>query len=325
VQCIMFANKSIPKECIKYIEGLPTESIVDVRGVVSVAPSPVLSATQSLVELHMEEVHAVNRPTNMLPFQVIDAARQIPAEEAGDQEDKAASTVEEDGKDGWVGSTVKLNTKLDHRWIDLRTPANQAIFRIQSGVCESFRNFLSKRGFVEIHSPKLLGGASEGGANVFNLEYFGSPACLAQSPQLYKQMAAACGGFERVYEIGPVFRAENSNTHRHLCEFTGLDFEMVIKEHYYEVLEVFGELFISIFDHLNSKYAKELESVAQQFPFEPLQYCRPSLRLHYYEGIKLLQEAGYNGSSFPLVKPFLALLHLTSDLPSIPSLSRSGR
>ena len=91
------------------------------------------------------------------------------------------------------------------------------------------------RGFVEIQTPKILGGASEGGSSVFRLKYFGDEACLAQSPQLYKQMAAACSDLERVFEIGPVFRAENSNTHRHLCEFHGLDLEMAINEHYFEV------------------------------------------------------------------------------------------
>jgi len=100
--------------------------------------------------------------------------------------------------------------------------------------------------FIEIHSPKLIGGTSEGGANVFRLDYFGQPACLAQSPQLYKQMAIV-SDFERVFEIGPVFRAEDSNTNRHLCEFTGLDMEMAFNNHYFEVLDVLGEMFGHIF------------------------------------------------------------------------------
>ena len=113
------------------------------------------------------------------------------------------------------------------------------IMEIKSLSCilQKFReNFLSKN-FVGIHSPKLIAGSSEGGAAVFKLQYNGQPACLAQSPQLYKQMAI-CGGFERVFEVGPVFRAENSNTHRHLCEFVGLDAEMEIKEHYFEVRKI---------------------------------------------------------------------------------------
>lgn len=176
--------------------------------------------------------------------------------------------------------------------MDLRTPANQAIYRIQSGVCQLFREYLISKNFIEIHSPKLIGGASEGGANVFKLQYFDQPACLAQSPQFYKQMAAACGGFDRVFEIGPVFRAEDSNTHRHLCEFTGLDFEMAICEHYYEALEVMGELFNYIFDGISDRHSHELKIISHQYPFEPITYLRPPLRITFEEGIALLNAAG---------------------------------
>ena len=175
--------------------------------------------------------------------------------------------------------------------IDLRTPANQAIFRIQSAVCELFREALRAQDFIEIHTPKLIGGASEGGAAVFKLDYMGQPACLAQSPQLYKQMAVE-SDLERVFEIGPVFRAENSNTHRHMCEFTGLDMEMAIKEHYFEVLDVLDNLFLHMFDGLNERFAHELSVVNQQHPYQPLKYLRPTLRLEFPEGIRMLQEAG---------------------------------
>jgi aspartyl-tRNA synthetase len=171
------------------------------------------------LELSIKEIHVVSRATD-LPFNIDDAARN---------EEEAAATGM---------PVVNQDTALNYRWVDLRTPANQAIFRIQSGVCQLFREFLISKGFIEIHTPKLIGGASEGGANVFKFKYFEQPACLAQSPQLYKQMAAACGGLDKVFEIGPVFRAEDSNTNRHLCEFTGLDFEMAITEHYYEALMV---------------------------------------------------------------------------------------
>lgn len=97
-----------------------------------------------------------------------------------------------------------------------------------------FRKFLESEGFQEIHTPKLIAGASEGGSAVFKLDYKGQAACLAQSPQLHKQIAI-CGDKERVFEVGPVFRAEDSYTHRHLCEFVGLDVEMEIKKHYSEV------------------------------------------------------------------------------------------
>ncbi|CAH2050358.1 unnamed protein product [Thlaspi arvense] len=133
----------------------------------------------------------------------------------------------------------------------------------------TFRQFLLSEGFVGIHTPKLIAGASEGGAAVFKLDYKGQRACLAQSPQLHKQMAI-CGDFGGVFEIGPVFRAEDSYTHRHLCEFTGLDVEMEIKEHYSEVMDIVDRLFVAMFDSLNEKCQKELEAIGKQYPFEPL-------------------------------------------------------
>lgn len=100
---------------------------------------------------------------------------------------------------------------MNHRWLDLRNPANNAIMRIQSAVGQLFREHMYAHSFTEIHSPKLVAGASEGGADVFNVQYFDKPACLAQSPQLYKQMALAAD-MKRVFEVGPVFRAEQSHT-----------------------------------------------------------------------------------------------------------------
>ena len=184
---------------------------------------------------------------------------------------------------------VKMNTRLDNRVFDLRVPTTQAIFKLQSGVAHLFREYLDSKDFIEIHSPKLIGGASEGGSNVFKFKYFNQDACLAQSPQLYKQMCIIAD-FKRVYEIGPVFRAENSFTSRHLCEFTGLDLEMEIKEHFFEVLDILGELFYFIFKGLNERYAKELEIVNNQYPFEPLILTPEVLKLPWTEGIKLLTE-----------------------------------
>jgi aspartyl-tRNA synthetase len=174
-----------------------------------------------------------------------------------------------------------------------------------------FRENLMGEGFIEIHTPKIIGGASEGGSEVFTLDYFGQPACLAMSPQLHKQMTAACSGFERVFETGPVFRAENSNTRRHLCEFTGFDLEMVIHEHYDEVLHVLSNLFIHIFDGIKARCQNELERVREQHPFEDLQYLNPTLKLTYAEGCALLREAGVAQVSFTSSASFnmTVLLH----------------
>ena len=162
---------------------------------------------------------------------------------------------------------------------------------LSSGVCTLFREYLLQNEFIEIHSPKLIAGSSEGGANVFTFSYFNRKACLAQSPQLYKQMCVM-GDFQRVFEIGPVFRAENSFTHRHMCEFVGLDLEMTIKEHYFEVLDFYADFFPYIFNNLEKRFAKELKAINEQFEFTPFKCKTPVVRLTFEEGIKLLHEHG---------------------------------
>jgi len=279
VQCVFFQGSSIPKAMIKYGNSISMESVVDVLATVTIPDSPIKSCSVSSLELSVKEIHVVSRAQD-LPFTLEDAGRS--------EEDHIATGM----------PVVLQDTCLNFRHVDLRTPANQAIFRIQSGVCTLFREFLLKKKFIEIHSPKLIAGASEGGANVFNLEYFGKPACLAQSPQLYKQIACACSGLDRVFEVAPVFRAENSNTHRHLCEFMGLDFEMTIVEHYYEALDVMSGLFTYIFDGIGDRFNHELKVISQQYPFEPLQYTRPTLRITFQEGIQMLHDAGITDAPF---------------------------
>jgi aspartyl-tRNA synthetase len=200
-----------------------------------------------------------------LPFQIEDAQRPeteeesniVEEEEVTDTETINSLTTPEGGK---KVVRVTLPTRLNNRVIDLRTTTSQAIFRIQSGACALFREFLLARDFVEIHTPKLLAAASEGGANVFKVSYFERSAYLAQSPQLYKQMLVT-SDFERVFEIAPVFRAENSFTHRHLTEFVGLDLEMAFEEHYHEVLDLIEEMFMFIFKGFKERYSKEVETV----------------------------------------------------------------
>jgi aspartyl-tRNA synthetase len=277
VQVTLFVDDvNVSKGMVKWASALTRESVVDVKGLVVHPEVPIESCTQKEVEVVCREIHCISRSDPELPFLIEDASRPDSAFEAEDTQ--------------FV--RVLQDTRLNNRVMDLRTPANNAIFKIQSGVGTLFREALLRRNFTEIHTPKLIAGASEGGAAVFKLDYMQvGPACLAQSPQLYKQMAIM-GDLEGVFEIGPVFRAEDSNTHRHLCEFTGLDMEMTIKEHYDEVLDVLDELFVSMFDGLNERFKREIGVVNEQHPFEPLQYCRPSLRLTFEEGVKMLQEAG---------------------------------
>ena len=200
-----------------------------------------------------------------MPFQIEDAQRPETEEESGFVEEAEtteteASSITAPESEKKKAVRVSLPIRLKHRVIDLRTTTSQAIFRIQSGACALFREFLLSKDFVEIHTPKLLAAASEGGANVFKVAYFDRSAYLAQSPQLYKQMLVT-SDFERVFEIAPVFRAENSFTHRHLTEFVGLDLEMTFEEHYHEVLELIEEMFMYIFKGFKERYSKEIETV----------------------------------------------------------------
>ncbi|EQC40488.1 aspartyl-tRNA synthetase [Saprolegnia diclina VS20] len=276
IQGVLSESKDVPKAMIKYADEIPRESVVDLFVTVKVAAVEIHSTTQKDVELEVTKVFTISKALTSLPMQIEDASR-------------SDTLLNAEGSD-YV--EVGLDTRLDNRVLDLRTPANQAIMRIQSGVGQLFREFLYSKGFVEIHTPKLLGGASEGGANCFSFKYFDQHAVLAQSPQLHKQMACACAGLEKVFEIGPVFRAENSFTRRHLCEFTGLDLEMTIKEHYSECLDVFSELFIYVFDNLNSRFKRELAIINEQHPFEPLKYSNPTLILKFDEAVAMLNAAG---------------------------------
>jgi nondiscriminating aspartyl-tRNA synthetase len=288
--CFQNDSKGISADMIKYIAGLPSESIVDIEGIVTVPDQPVEACTQKMVEVQVSKVHCVTKAKRALPFQLEDAMRPDDVHETDIGVYLADDTAGPQRSDGMP--TVGLENRLNNRWVDLRTPANQGIFRIESMVGCLFREILISKGFVEMHAPKLIKGASEGGAEVFTLNYFDQTACLSMSPQLHKQMACACSGFEKVFTTGPVFRAEKSNTRRHLCEFTGFDLEMVISEHYDEVMDVFSDLFIFIFDGINDRCKNELEAVRTQHPFEDLKYLRPTLKLTYAEGCALLREAG---------------------------------
>jgi len=225
------------------------------------------------VEISVEKIFCISR-AGPLPIQLADASR---SEEAIEKDPNAIK--------------VGLETRLNNRVIDVRTVANQGIFRIQSGVCELFREYLLQNKFQEIHSPKLIGGASEGGADVFEVKYFERKAFLAQSPQLYKQMALMTD-MPRVFEVAPVFRSENSHTHRHMTEFVGLDIEMTFKDHYHEVLEVLDGLFNHIFQGLNKRYSNEIEAIRQQYPFENLKWKYPCLRLTFAEATRILRSKG---------------------------------
>ena len=153
-----------------------------------------------------------------------------------------------------------IDQRLDYRWVDLRTDENQLIFKAQTCLINALREFCLKKNFMEIHTPKLIAAASESGADVFEVKYFDRNAYLAQSPQFYKQMAMA-SGFERIFEVGPVFRAEKSFTNKHTTEFTGFDIEMSYINSFRDVMAFEAELLTYGLTKVKEAYGKEIEEL----------------------------------------------------------------
>jgi hypothetical protein len=268
---------------VKFCGNVSTESTILVTGLVKRVKEPIKSASIKDFEIHIQKLFIEVKAEVPLPLQVEDAERPLPTDAA----------AEEEQEEGAERPLVSLNTRLNNRTIDLRAKINQSIFVIKGGVCALFQEFLSKKGFTLVHTPKIIGAASEGGANVFELKYFDRPAYLAQSPQFYKQMLIA-SRFQKVMEIGPVFRAENSNTARHLTEFTGLDLEMEFQENYHEVMGVLEDLMLFIFKELNARYKKETDLVRGVYHIEEFKLPESGKvpRIPFQEGIAMLRAAG---------------------------------
>ncbi|KAF3386378.1 Aspartate--tRNA ligase, cytoplasmic [Penicillium rolfsii] len=261
---------------ISWAEHLRVGSFLRVRGKIQKPHVPVLGCSIHDVELAVDSLHLLVKRDEPVPFSVYEAEIR---------------TNEEDKVEGRL-SHIPDRTRLSNRLLDLRTATSQSIFRLQSATCNLFRSALDERGFIEIHTPKLQGAATESGASVFRVDYFSRPAFLAQSPQLAKQMAIAAD-FGRVYEIGAVFRAENSNTHRHLTEYTGLDIEMAIEEHYHEMLETLDATIKNILSGVYSKYRREIEVVKHQFPSEDVVWLEKTPIIRFTDGIQMLNDSGW--------------------------------
>ena len=211
------------------LEDVPVESTVRVTG--EIKPAVIKDATMNPrdFELHVESLEIVSRP-NERPLPIDTSKKEM---------------------------NVSLDTKLDLRPLTLRHVRERAVFRIQAAICEEVARFLSAAGFTRICTPKIVFSGAEGGANVFALEYFGRTAYLAQSPQFYKQMMV--GVFGRVFEIGPVFRAEKHNTSRHVNEYTSVDFEMMLETGFLDVIQTEAAMLNGVFAALPDRCARELE------------------------------------------------------------------
>ncbi|MBQ8879595.1 MAG: aspartate--tRNA(Asn) ligase [Clostridia bacterium] len=150
-----------------------------------------------------------------------------------------------------------IDVRMDYRWVDLRRDKNHLMLRMQTTLSAAMREFLTERNFVEIHTPKLIGAASESGSDVFEVKYFDTNAYLAQSPQFYKQMAMA-SGLERIFETGPVFRAEKSYTNKHATEFTGFDLEFSYIDSFEDVMKMEEELLTYALAKVKDKHGDEI-------------------------------------------------------------------
>jgi len=190
------------EELFETLKALPRESVLSMTG------QAVKSQAKIGYEVQIKHLDILNRAETPLPLGVVD---------------KIESDIE---------------TRLENRFLDLRRPEKLSIFKIQSTISNSIRNFFVNSGFIEIHSPKIVAAATEGGTELFPVKYFEKNAYLSQSPQLYKEMMMSAG-FDKVFEVAPAFRAEEHNTPRHINEFTSIDMEMsfVSDEGVMDVLE----------------------------------------------------------------------------------------
>ncbi|CAA9986373.1 aspartate--tRNA ligase, putative [Plasmodium knowlesi strain H] len=269
MQCILdIKNNDNDKNMMKWVSNLPLESIVDIYGKLT-KPEVPIDSTNIKYEVHIKKIFCISKTTKELPFLLKDA------------------NMKETNEEGSI--KVNQDNRLNNRCIDLRTYANYSIFCLQSQICTLFKNFLLKNNFIEIHTPKLLGESSEGGANAFQINYFNQKGFLAQSPQLYKQMCIN-SGFDRVFEVAPVFRAENSNTYRHLCEYVSLDIEMTYKYDFLENVFFYDSLFKHIFTELTKGEKSEMliKTVKGQYPCEDFQWLEVTPIFTYEEAIKML-------------------------------------
>ena len=217
------------------------QSVISVRGIVQET-----KARDFAFEIKAEEIEILAKAVHPLPVDPI----------------------------GRVESNIDI--RLNHRALDMRNQKTASIFKLRHYVLETLRKTLAEKKFIEITTPKIIGSASEGGANLFSLDYFGKTAYLAQSPQLYKEQMTI--GLERVYEISNFYRAENSHTGRHLSEFTSIDIEAAFMD-YNDVMNILESLVMEVYKVTSKKCKKEQEEIGHiieipKSPFERITYMQ---------------------------------------------------
>ncbi|KAI1766788.1 aspartyl-tRNA synthetase [Hypoxylon sp. FL1150] len=300
VQGVMAASaegKPVSKQMVKWVGALRLESFVLVEATVQKPLEPVKSCRVSDYELHLTKCYLIASGPEVLPLGLNAANRAIASFE--DEEPALSSAAPTEAVENLslaesaAAPSASLSTHLNNPAMHKRAPVQQAIADVRMTVRKLFAEYLDSKDFVQFEAPCLIGAASEGGANVFSLPYFDKQAYLAQSPQFYKQIEIA-GGRKRVYCIGPVFRAENSNTPRHMTEFTGLDLEMEIEDHYHEVIDMIEGVMLYIFRGLQSRCKEQIDLIRAIYPSDDFLLPEPGkeVRLTFAEGQKLLREEG---------------------------------
>lgn len=224
------AQAVLEPEDVAPLEGLQVETVVAIEGMVEEEPR-----AANGVEIRQARVEVISPVTEVLPFELNKKVLK-----------------------------PTLDVFLNNASVGLRYPSRQATFRLYSDLLLGFRDYLTKRDFIEIHTPKIVGAATEGGANVFRVDYFGRPAYLAQSPQIYKQIMV--GALERVFEIGPAFRAEEHYTVRHLNEYNSLDVEMAFISSYHEVMDLLIELLEHMVLTAMERHPRDAEAAGMTMP-----------------------------------------------------------
>ena len=229
LQCV------VTKDCVDFekVSKLSLESVVEIVGKVKAEKQ-----SPGGFEIQVENVNALSVADPNLPIPVVS--------EKGGEETAAPK-------------------RFDYRWIDLRKPEKQIIFKVWTSLERGAREFLNENGFIQIYTPSFMSTPSESGAEVFEVPYFEGKSYLAQSPQFYKQMAMA-SGFEKVFMTGPVFRAEPSFTTRHMTEFTGWDFEVSYISSHFEVMEIEELLLVKSFGKVKKDLGLDIEIPSIPFP-----------------------------------------------------------
>jgi len=245
-------KKKSDEELFNRASKIVRESVVAVRGLLQ--PNPQVRNGWELVATSLDVLSPAAAP---LPLPVADRVR------------------------------AEVDTRFDNRTLDLRKPERRAIFHIRSVVAAAFRSSLERQGFVEVHTPKLAGAGAEGGATLFQTDYFGRRAYLSQSPQLYKQMLMSTG-LDRIYEIAPAFRAEPSDTVRHVTEFTSFDGEVA----WIERQEDFFPFLEGAVDHAIERVRAEAKQHLQLLGVDPKRPVLPLKRVPYSEALEILRGKG---------------------------------